>query len=148
MEGDGGGGAGGRSARPPDRPTAGTSEHGREYQEPMRPHLLSLWGLLACAAPAAGQVRPGIEVLLSDSAHLVAGQRLALLTNQTGVDREGRRDVDRLLAGGYRLAGLLRPPHRVPRREGRPGAPHARGNAPPVPIFNPLTPPPPAPFPG
>src|SRR2546426_8789002 len=96
----------------------------------MRPHLLSLWGLLACAAPAAGQVRPGIEVLLSDSAHLVAGQRLALLTNQTGVDREGRRDVDRLLAGGYRLAGVLSPPHGVPGREGRPGVPPARGTAP------------------
>src|SRR3989441_4732915 len=105
IDGDWGRGVRGRSTRPPDRLSTGTSEHGREYQEPMRPHLLSLLGLLACAAPAAGQVRPGIEVLLSDSAHLLAGQRLALLTNQTGVDRQGRRDVDRLLAGGYRLLG-------------------------------------------
>src|SRR5207249_6011215 len=111
---DRGGGPGGREwggCRPPDRLSTGTSEHGRQYQEPMRPHLLSLLGLLACAAPAAGQVRPGIEVLLSDSAHLLAGQRLALLTNQTGVDRQGRRDVDRLLAGGYRVTMLLSPEH-------------------------------------
>src|SRR3989454_6369559 len=113
-----------------------SSDLGREYQEPMRPHLLSLWGLLACAAPAAGQVRPGIEVLLSDSAHLVAGQRLALLTNQTGVDREGRRDVDRLLAGGYRLTVLLSPQHRVRGREDRPGLPDALGTATRLPIYS------------
>ena len=102
----------------------------------MRPHLLSLWGLLACAAPAAGQVRPGIEVLLSDSAHLVAGQRLALLTNQTGVDREGRRDVDRLLAGGYRLTVLLSPEHGFRGREDRPGLPDAVDTATGLPIYS------------
>src|SRR3989454_8134913 len=62
----------------------------------MRPHHLSLLGLLAGVAPLAAQVRPGIEVLLADSIHLVAGKRVALLTNQTGVDRQGRRDVDLL----------------------------------------------------
>src|SRR2546422_8459499 len=112
----------------------------------MRPHLLSLWGLLACAAPAAGQVRPGIEVLLSDSAHLVAGQRLALLTNQTGVDREGRRDVDRLLAGGYRLAALLSPEHGLRRREERPGPPDPLVTATGAPHYSLSTPPRPPPF--
>ena len=71
----------------------------------MRAHyvlrVLVSWVLVMApplAAPA--QVRPGIEVLLTDSAHLVAGKRVALLTNQTGVDRAGRRDVDLLRATG------------------------------------------------
>jgi len=102
----------------------------------MRPHLLSLWGLLACAAPAAGQVRPGIEVLLSDSAHLLAGQRLALLTNQTGVDRQGRRDVDRLLAGGYRVTMLLSPEHGFRGTEDRPGLPDGVDTATRLPIYS------------
>src|SRR5438445_301051 len=136
IDGDWGRGVRGRSARPPDRRTAGTSEHGREYQEPMRPHLLSLSGLLTGAAPAAGQVRPGIEVLLSDSAHLLAGQRLALLTNQTGVDREGRRDVDRLLAGGYRLLVLLSPEHGFRGTEDRPRLPDAVDTATGLPIYS------------
>ncbi len=82
----------------------------------MRPHSLSLLVVIACAVPApsraAAQVRPGIEVLLSDSIDVVAGKRVALLTNQTGVDRLGRRDID-LLRGtpGVRLVVILSPEH-------------------------------------
>jgi uncharacterized protein YbbC (DUF1343 family) len=56
----------------------------------------------AAGTPSAAEdavpqrVRPGIEVLLSDSLHLVAGRRVGLITNQTGVDREGRSDIDLL----------------------------------------------------
>ncbi len=64
----------------------------------MRSHSLSLFVVITCAvAPLprlAAQVRPGIEVLLTDSISVVAGKRVALLTNQTGVDRLGRRDID------------------------------------------------------
>src|SRR2546430_15278047 len=77
-----------------------SSDLGGNYQEPMRPHSLSLLVVIACAVlpptPAAAQVRPGIEVLLSDSIGVVAGKRVALLTNQTGVDRPGRRDIEPL----------------------------------------------------
>src|SRR5687768_15214240 len=49
-----------------------------------------------CAAE--GVVRPGLEVLLADSLHLVRGKRVGLVTNHTGLDRCGRRAVDRLVA--------------------------------------------------
>jgi len=42
-------------------------------------------------------VRPGITVLLHDSVGLVSGKRLAILTNQSGIDEHGRSDVDLLL---------------------------------------------------
>jgi len=76
-----------------------------------------LWlAVTGCAAaggtPAAPvQVRPGIEVLLADSVHLVRGRRLGLVTNQTGVDSRGVRDVDRLLAAGHRVTALFAPEH-------------------------------------
>ena len=41
-------------------------------------------------AAGAGHVRPGITVLLTDSAALIDGKRVGLLTNQTGVDEHGR----------------------------------------------------------
>lgn len=41
-------------------------------------------------------VRPGISVLLSDSTYLIRGKRVALITNNAGVDEKGRRDVDLL----------------------------------------------------
>ncbi|HET7111368.1 MAG TPA: DUF1343 domain-containing protein, partial [Gemmatimonadales bacterium] len=71
---------------------------------------------LACAAPlgvlnSGPIVRPGIDVLLSDSMSLVAGRRVGLVTNQTGVDRHGESDVDRLLAAGVRLVALYSPEH-------------------------------------
>lgn len=56
-------------------------------------------------------MRPGIEVLLEDSAHLIVGRRLGLLTNQTGVDRRGVSDLERLLAAGAQVTAILSPEH-------------------------------------
>ncbi len=81
--------------------------------------LLGVWGwFLGCssagaptgAAPAR-TVRPGIEVLLSDSIHLVRDRRIGLVTNQSGVDAEGVSDVVRLRAAGVRLVALFSPEH-------------------------------------
>lgn len=54
--------------------------------------------VVVCAAPQTTRVRPGIDVLLSDSAHLIAGQRLGLITNATGVDANGVLTLDRIWA--------------------------------------------------
>jgi uncharacterized protein YbbC (DUF1343 family) len=56
-------------------------------------------------------VRPGIEVLLTDSAALVRDRRVGLVTNQTGVDASGVSDVVRLRAAGIRLVALYSPEH-------------------------------------
>jgi uncharacterized protein YbbC (DUF1343 family) len=99
-------------------------------------HRLSLLGLLACACAQRPIVRPGIEVLLSDSAHLIAGKRLALLTNQTGVDRSGRRDVDALTTHDARLSILLSPEHGLAGTEDREGLPDAVDSATGLPIYS------------
>lgn len=56
-------------------------------------------------------VRPGIDVLLADSAHLVRGRRVGLVTNQTGVDTAGVSDVELLRAAGVELVALFSPEH-------------------------------------
>jgi uncharacterized protein YbbC (DUF1343 family) len=61
--------------------------------------------------PAPAVVRPGIEVLLADSLHLVRGRRVGLVTNHTGIDRAGVSDVERLLGAGVRLVALYSPEH-------------------------------------
>ena len=70
-------------------------------------------------------VRPGITVLLEDSIHLVRGKRIALLTNQTGIDAEGTSDID-LLASSPRareanvqLVRLFAPEHGIRGTEDR-----------------------------
>jgi uncharacterized protein YbbC (DUF1343 family) len=72
----------------------------------------------------APPVRPGIEVLVRDSLHLVRGRRVGLVTNQAGVDREGLSDVERLRRAGVRLVALFSPEHGF-RGIAGPGAPVA-----------------------
>jgi uncharacterized protein YbbC (DUF1343 family) len=71
---------------------------------------------LSCAAgtgtgTAPSQVRPGIEVLLTDSLALVRNRRIGLVTNQSGIDARGRRDLDRLLDAGLRVTAVFAPEH-------------------------------------
>ena len=56
-------------------------------------------------------MRPGIEVLLEDSTHLIAGRRVGILTNQTGIDRSGTSDVRRLLDAGAQVTAIFSPEH-------------------------------------
>ncbi len=65
----------------------------------------------AAQAPAATAVRPGIDVLLSDSLQVVRSRRVGLVTNQAGVDAQGISDVARLQAAGVRLGALFSPEH-------------------------------------
>jgi uncharacterized protein YbbC (DUF1343 family) len=88
-------------------------------------------------SPATVHVRPGIEVLLTDSAHLIAGKRLGLLTNHTGIDRQGRRAVDLLRATlGARLTVIYSPEHGLAGTEDRPGLPDGRDSATGLPIYS------------
>jgi uncharacterized protein YbbC (DUF1343 family) len=73
---------------------------------------VSISCLVACTAaqpPAA--VRPGIVVLLEDSSHLLEGRRVGLLTNHTGIDAEGRGDLERLLDAGAQVTAIFSPEH-------------------------------------
>lgn len=63
---------------------------------------------------AQDRVRLGIEVLLSDSIHLVRGKRVGLITNHTGVTPDGRSTIDLLhRAPGVRLTALFGPEHGI-----------------------------------
>ncbi len=81
----------------------------------MRARMLSLLVSLAVAGSAAAQqpaVAPGIEVLLSDSLHLIRGKRVGLITNHSGRDRNGTSTIDLLFrAPGVRLTALFGPEH-------------------------------------
>jgi len=65
------------------------------------------------AQQPAGVV-PGIEVLLSDSLHLIKGKRVGLLTNHSGRDRKGTSSIDLLFkAPGVKLTALYGPEHGI-----------------------------------
>lgn len=73
-------------------------------------------------AQTGGNVIPGVEVLLTDSLHLVRGKRVGLLTNHSGHDRTGTSTVDLLFkAPGVKLTALYGPEHGI-RGEAKAGA--------------------------
>jgi uncharacterized protein YbbC (DUF1343 family) len=52
--------------------------------------------LMVCAASvcAAAQVKTGLDVLIDENFQRLAGKRVGLATNQTGISRDGRRNID------------------------------------------------------
>ncbi|MFZ0414457.1 MAG: exo-beta-N-acetylmuramidase NamZ domain-containing protein [Candidatus Acidiferrales bacterium] len=56
----------------------------------------------------------GIDVLEQDNFAQLAGKHIGLITNQTGVDREGRRTIDVLAhAPGVKLVAIFSPEHGI-----------------------------------
>ena len=78
-----------------------------------------VFALVLCAVPPAraaaqSRVRTGLEVLVSDSIHLIKGKRVGLITNHTGVGPLGTSSVDVLFAtAGVRLTALYGPEHGI-----------------------------------
>jgi len=68
----------------------------------------------APGATAGQAVRPGIEVLLADSLHLVRSLRVGLVTNHTGIDSQGVPTIDRLSEHPeIALVALFSPEHGI-----------------------------------
>ncbi|HEU4720824.1 MAG TPA: DUF1343 domain-containing protein [Gemmatimonadaceae bacterium] len=71
-------------------------------------------GTAAIGQRADSVVRPGIETFLADVPQRLRGKRVALLTNQTAVDRERRTDIDLIAAHPQlKLVALLAAEHGI-----------------------------------
>ena len=76
------------------------------------PQAAPAGGNPAHEAPRAARVVPGLEVLLTDSVHLVRGRNVGFLTNQTAVTSSGESGIDLLHASpDVRLVALYGPEH-------------------------------------
>lgn len=61
----------------------------------------------------------GVDVLAADGFAKLKGRRVGLITNQTGVLRDGRRDVDAMLEAQVRVTALFSPEHGLAGKEDR-----------------------------
>lgn len=74
---------------------------------------------VACAhSPAStarvSTVRPGIEVFVSNVPVALRGKRVGLITNQSGIDRAGRSDIDLIAQSKeLKLVALMAPEHGI-----------------------------------
>jgi uncharacterized protein YbbC (DUF1343 family) len=74
-----------------------------------RPERLKVPSAVPARVPAP--VLSGIEGILADSAQLLRGRTVGLVSNQGGVDASGVSDVERLLRARVRLVALFSPEH-------------------------------------
>ncbi len=88
---------------------------------------------------------PGITVLLRDSLSLLAGKRIGLLTNQSGIDEHGTSDIDlvyrlRTRSGNDtnppQLVALLSPEHGIRGTEDRTNLANGRDSRTGLPIYS------------
>lgn len=95
------------------------------------------------AAPAAdqsseatGTVLTGLDVLVAQGFAPLAGRTVGLITNQTGVDRRGRRGIDLLASTpGVKLKAIFSPEHGLGGKANA-DVPHGRDSATGLPIWS------------
>ncbi|MBZ5603603.1 MAG: serine hydrolase, partial [Acidobacteriia bacterium] len=61
----------------------------------------------------------GLDVLEQEKFAALKGKRVGLITNHTGIDRAGRRNIDAMIAAGVRLTTLFSPEHGITGKEDR-----------------------------
>jgi uncharacterized protein YbbC (DUF1343 family) len=58
-----------------------------------------------------GDVMTGLDVLAAENFAPLRGKQIGLITNHTGLSREGKRNVDLMLAAGIKITALFSPEH-------------------------------------
>lgn len=81
-------------------------------------------------------VLTGLDVLAADNFAALRGKRIGLITNQTGLSRDGRRNVDVMLAAGLQVTALFSPEHGFTGAEDRPDVTNTKDAASALPVFS------------
>ena len=68
-----------------------------------------------------GATMTGLDVLAAAKFAPFAGKRIGLITNQSGLDRKGRRNIDLMRDAGVNIAAIFSPEHGFLGKEDRPG---------------------------
>lgn len=83
-----------------------------------------------------GQVLTGLDVLAAEKFARLVGKRIGLITNHTGLDRNGRRNVDLMVEAGVEVKALLSPEHGISGQLDTPEIGHGTDPATGIPIWS------------
>jgi uncharacterized protein YbbC (DUF1343 family)/CubicO group peptidase (beta-lactamase class C family) len=81
-------------------------------------------------------VLTGLDILEQENFASLKGRRVGLITNQTGVDRAGRRNIDAMIAAGVKLTTLFSPEHGIDGKEDRPDVADSKDPATGLPVWS------------
>jgi uncharacterized protein YbbC (DUF1343 family)/CubicO group peptidase (beta-lactamase class C family) len=68
-----------------------------------------------------GETKTGLDVLAKQHFQMLRGKRIGLITNHTGIDRQGRRNIDVMRQAGVNIAAIFSPEHGAAGKEDREG---------------------------
>jgi len=93
---------------------------GNSVHPNVRPAITSIRGRVATtiaanvgyqAAPPDQPLRTGLDTMVEQQFRPLQGKRVGLITNHTGIDRQGRRNIDLMVEAGVKLVALFSPEH-------------------------------------
>lgn len=82
------------------------------------------------------RVFAGIDVLAEEKFASLAGKRIGLITNHTGLTRDGKRNIDVMTAGGVRLKALFSPEHGLTGKEDHENVANSKDAATGIPVWS------------
>jgi uncharacterized protein YbbC (DUF1343 family)/CubicO group peptidase (beta-lactamase class C family) len=83
-----------------------------------------------------GAVFTGLDVLAEQGFAPLRGKRVGLITNQTGLSRDGKRNIDLMLAAGVKLVALFSPEHGISGTEDQSDVANTKDPASGLPVFS------------
>ena len=88
--------------------------------------------------PAArnADVLTGLDVLGEEGFQSLKGKRVGLITNHTGLSRDGRRNIDLMLAAGVNLKALFSPEHGIAGKEDHENVANAKDASSGLPVYS------------
>ncbi len=82
------------------------------------------------------EVLTGIDVLEAERFKALAGKRVGLITNHTGLNRAGLRNIDVMREAGVRITTLFSPEHGITGKEDRPDVVNAKDASTGLPVWS------------
>jgi uncharacterized protein YbbC (DUF1343 family) len=105
-----------------------------------RPPITPLRGRVATVAAAyvskMGQVMTGLDVQIEEGFPALKGKKVGLITNHTGLARDGRRNIDAMVAAGVELKALYSPEHGILGKEDHENVGDTRDPASKLPVYS------------
>ncbi|MGA2328231.1 MAG: exo-beta-N-acetylmuramidase NamZ domain-containing protein [Bryobacteraceae bacterium] len=81
-------------------------------------------------------VRTGLDVLIEERFAPLMRRRVGLITNHTGLDRQGQPNLHRMLEAGVRVTALFSPEHGITGREDREDIGNTKDSATGIPVWS------------
>lgn len=86
--------------------------------------------------PRTTQTLSGIDVLIDGGFSALKGRRVGLITNHTGLTRDGKRTADAMISGGVKVVAMYSPEHGITGAEDREDISSSRDAATGIPVYS------------